>query len=217
MRIHSLRFTTALLVGGALALTGCSGSNPSLGQGTQQSDAPGQGGSSQGGSDTGATTPGDTASGDGTPRDTDLAGATFKLSWLDALDAAAERFDGEPVSLSLEWQRTAFAYGVELVSDTESYEVVINADTGEVMHEETEPESAADVAEKRRGIIKSGELIEPAKAMEAAVAAVAGSVSEWEIDDEDGRMSYEVQILTDPGDTDVRVDAVSGEIIEIDS
>ena len=204
MRNHSRNITAALLLGGALVLTGCSGTTPTAPAESQQPADPAPSG------------PADAGAGSTIERDADLAEATFGMSWTDALDAAAKNFEGDPVSLSLEWKRTAFAYGVELVSNTESYEAVFDANTGELMHEETEAESAADVAEKRRGIIKPADLIDPAKAMSAAVAALPGSVEEWEIDDEDGRMSYEVQIITDTGDADVRVDAVSGEIIEID-
>ncbi len=205
MRNHSRNLTAALLLGGALVLTGCSGTAPAAPTDSQQP------------ADPAPSAPEDTGDGSAIQRDTDLAGATFTMSWTDALDAAAKNFDGDPVSLSLEWKRTAFAYGVELVSDTESYEAVFDANTGKLMHEEVERESAEDVAEKRRGIIKPADLIDPGQAMSAAVAALPGAVEEWEIDDEDGRMSYEVQIITDTGDADVRVDAVSGEIIEIDN
>lgn len=195
MRIHSPKRTAALVAAAALVLTGCSAGQPPVDSATQEpSDPP-----------------------PASPGNTDLATATFETDWLDALDAAAARFAGDPVSLSLEWQNSAFAYGVELVSDTESYEATFNADTGELLFEQTEAESPAEVAEKRRGLIVPSDLIDPAKAMAAAVGAAPGTVHEWEIDDEEGRITYEVQIATTSGDVDVRVDAVSAEILEIDN
>lgn len=205
MRNHSLTATTAVLLGGALLLSGCAPAQ-SGGASTPKPSAPSTG--EQAGPEGGAGS---------TARDTDLANAAFAMSWTDALEAAGERFAGDPVSLSLEWQRTAFAYSVELVSDAESYDAVFNADTGELMFEATEQETPAEVAEKRQGLIVASELIAPADALAAAVAAAPGPVSEWEIDDEDGRLVYEVQIVTDTGDVDVRVDARTREIVEIDS
>lgn len=206
MKIHSLRFTAAMVIGGALALSGCSAATTGT-TGTAGTDRP---------ADPSPSAPGTSADGTGTPRDTDIAGAEFTMSWRDALDAAAARFDGDPVSLSLEWKRTAFAYGVELVSDTESYEAVFNADTGELVYEETERESAGDIAEKRLGLIAPDAILDPGAAMASAVAAVKGPVEEWEIDEEDGRVVYEVQIVTDTGDVDVTVDATSGEVLKVD-
>lgn len=198
------RIAAAAAIGSALLLTGCSVVKPVPPADTQQPADPAPG--DQGG----------TGSGQGTPQGTDLAGATFEMSWTDALDAAAEQFAGDPVSLALEWKRSGFAYTVELVNDTESFEVRFNADTGELVEQQAEKESASDIAEKRLGIIKPDELIDPAAAMAAAVAAEAGPVTEWEIDDENGQLTYEVQITTATGDADVRVDARSGEILKVD-
>lgn len=202
MKTHSLRFGAAVVLGGALALSGCSATTGTTGTVRPTDPSP--------------SAPGASEEATGTPRDTDIAGAEFAMSWRDALDAAAARFDGDPVSLSLEWKRAAFAYGVELVSDTESYEAVFNADTGELVFEETERESAADIAEKRLGFIAPDAILDPGAAMASAVAAVPGPVEEWEIDEEDGRVVYEVQIVTDTGDVDVTVEATSGEVLKVD-
>lgn len=205
MRINSRFAAVTIALGGALLLAGCTqGPEAVAPEAPEPTTAPAP------------DTPTAENAPEGTPQGADLAQTAFPVSWTDALEVASKQFTGDPVSLSLEWKRTAYAYEVELVSDTESYEAVVNADTGEIMFEETEPESAADIAKKRLGQFAPTQLVTPADAMAAAVGAQAGTVSQWEIDDENGVLTYEIEVDTPSGDVDVRIDAQSAAVLEVD-
>ncbi len=58
--------------------------------------------------------------------------------------------------------------------------------------------------------------ITPQRAAEIAVQAVPGEIIEIELEIENGRLVYEIDILTSFGVYEVEVDAYTGEIIEIE-
>lgn len=167
-------------------------------------------------SETQEATPEETPSGD-RPESEDLAALEFEVSWLDAVSIAQDAFPGELVELELERERSGFTYSVELVSETEEFDVIIDADSGEILRHETETLDAEDVAESREEIFETSGLIDPAEAMNIALDEVDGTVRSWELDREDGRIVYEIELDTYSGESiEINVDAESGEVIGID-
>jgi uncharacterized membrane protein YkoI len=59
--------------------------------------------------------------------------------------------------------------------------------------------------------------IKEAEAKEIALKEVSGEITETEIDEENGTITYEFDIQTDSGETEVSVDGMSGEIIEVEN
>ncbi|UTX53703.1 PepSY domain-containing protein [Leucobacter aridicollis] len=152
-----------------------------------------------------------------TPFDVDLTKTEFATSWRDALATGATAFDGEPVSVSFEWNRTVWAYTVKLLSADEVYLATVNADTGEIIGEWTKPRGGGGRAGTPTGVFPADGVIEPSAAIAAALTAAQGTFEEWELEQDNGVLAYEVQIDQGNDDVDVRIDARSGKVLEIDN
>ncbi|WP_434054923.1 MAG: PepSY domain-containing protein [Roseibium sp.] len=60
--------------------------------------------------------------------------------------------------------------------------------------------------------------LDEAKAVEIALAEVPGTVQEAELDKEDGKQVYEIEILTADGqEMEVEIDAETGAVLEIEA
>lgn len=160
--------------------------------------------------------PADEPSSDKT-KDTDLADAEFALSWEDALDIANEQFDGDLYSVGLDWERTQFAYTVKLVSDTDEYEVEIDADSGDVLAEETEPLDDDDAAEKTSEIIDVEQVVPWSDALDAALNEADGRIDEWKLEGTEQGAQYQFDIdQPSSEDLEVSIDAYTGEFLRLD-
>ena len=80
--------------------------------------------------------------------------------------------------------------------------------TGEIRESDREDE---DDDERQ---LEFDSVITHTEAMEAAAAEASGSVTQWELDWDDGRQEYNVEL---EDDVDVTIDALSGEILEVDN
>ena len=65
-------------------------------------------------------------------------------------------------------------------------------------------------------VLKSNELLIREKAIQIAEKAVNGKVYNFETDEDDGQVEYELELMTDHGEVEIEINARSGEIIEID-
>lgn len=165
---------------------------------------------------TSATTQGAPSPASPTPgRDADLAVTEFKLQWNDAVNVANGRFSGKLTEVGLDWEISQWAYAVELVSDTEEYDVKIGAMDGTILKEET---GSLDDDDSRDDVFDPASVIELRQAKDAALASVAGRITEWKLEGSDGKVFFEFQILADGDDdeTDVHVDATNATVVEID-
>lgn len=206
MRLRATHSFVVVLLGATLAVSGCAATGPTgpgSTSGAQQNEA----------------TPTPPANGKPeaavTPRDADLTATEFGMSWHDAVQAASERFDGVPVSVSLEWQHPAFAYTVKLLSSEEVYLASFNADSGELSGEWTKPRGGGR-AGVPSPVFEGVTVVDPRKAIAAALAAAPGAFEEWELETDDGVLVYEVQIDQGNDDTDVTIDALTGDVLKID-
>ncbi len=58
--------------------------------------------------------------------------------------------------------------------------------------------------------------VTPLFAVEAALGKVPGQVTEVELETEHGRLVYKIEIITDFSKYEVKVDAYTGEVLEIE-
>lgn len=168
--------------------------------------------------------PGDSESGDAeasdesrTPRGADLATTEFTVSWTEAVDSANANFDGALTEIELDWSQDRYAYKVELVSDSEEYELRVDADTGEQFGEHTEGVDADDVAEKQAETVDPHAVVPWEEALSAALDAHSGTVSEWRLEGTERGPEYSFDIDGDSDDDhEVSVDAETGKVTEVD-
>lgn len=133
----------------------------------------------------------------------------------DAVSAAQENFDGELTELELDDDNGQWVYKVHLENDSEEYEVDLSADDLSVLNEETESEDNNDTEDQ----FSYGDAIPHDEAVQTAMDEVGGELESWTLDRDDGQLEYDVELRnTDNGnDTDVTINAESGEVIEVDN
>lgn len=133
----------------------------------------------------------------------------------DAVSAAQENFDGELTELELDDDNGQWVYKVHLENDSEEYEVDLSANDLSVLNEETESEDNNDTEDQ----FSYGDAIPHDEAVQTAMDEVGGELESWTLDRDDGQLEYDVELRnTDNGnDTDVTINAESGEVIEVDN
>lgn len=148
------------------------------------------------------------------PADVDLARYQPEISWQQALATAREKFDGRPTSVELGWERGGLVYTVELISDSQEYEVEIDADDGQVLAESTDGLDDDEAKSAGGKVIDTPGIVAVTDAMAAATEATPGRVEEWKLARNSGGVYYEFDIVSGTGDdTEVHVDATSGKVL----
>ena len=222
----------------ALALGGCSSTNPSGGdQGAGESP------------EVDAAAPTELATGTVTPSDStetysatqpaagasatesgsadasgpiDLANHQFPVSWQDALQKAQDKFDGDVSKIELEQSDTGdYEYKVELLSDQQKYAAQVDANSGDVIDEKTDDFDQDKVGtEREQKSIDMDSVVSLEDAMKTATGAQDGRVNKWKLEGKESGPQYEFDIdKTDnpqDGDREVQVDAKSGDVIQQD-
>ena len=233
MRIRTARRTARVSVIGAslalsAALVGCSGdstddNSPDSGE-TQTQTTPGndQGSTPPEGSaddETNAEEPTSESPGGGDETDVnkvDLADQKFDLTWQDALDQASEKFDGDVSKIELEVENGVYAYKIELLSDTQEFEYEINANTGDVLDEETDDLDQDEAkTERQNKSIDLDQVVSVEDAMTTALGEQDGRVKEWKLEGKSSgpRYEFDIEQSGSTSDVEIEVDAISGEIV----
>ncbi|WP_132991663.1 PepSY domain-containing protein [Gordonia zhaorongruii] len=141
------------------------------------------------------------------------------IDWRDAVNKAKAEADGEVSDLTLDREGDRYVYDVELSAGNQEREVHVDAQTGEVVQRDGDGDDDDD--DDRNETFDVGTLKTPKDAQKVALERVPGRVTEWSLDrddDDDGdRTTYTIDISANgDDDREVEVDAVTGNVIEID-
>ena len=143
---------------------------------------------------------------------TGLEKKEFAVSLDDAVNKFKEAFDDSTIEVSsveLDEDDGRYAYDIQGFKENYEYEAVIDAESGEVISKEEEQDDDDD--DKDDDIaIDFVEIISPKEAMEKALENNTGYVKSYEINHDDDRLVYEIDI--EDGD-DVELDAKTGDIL----
>lgn len=133
----------------------------------------------------------------------------------EAVSAAQENFDGELTELELDNDNGQWMYKVHLENDSEEYEVDLSADDLSASNEETESDDNNDTEDQ----FSYGDAIPHDEAVQTALDEVGGELEGWSLDKDDGQLQYDVEVTNadDGNDTDVTINAESGEVMEVDN
>ncbi|AJD89610.1 hypothetical protein JMA_02930 [Jeotgalibacillus malaysiensis] len=150
------------------------------------------------------------------------------ISVEEAKEKALAEYDGVVESIELEKKRDGYVYDIDIDDGDMDYDLDIDASNGEILRVEEERDDDDDDDDDNvsssnsngtAGSSTSEDLISQEEAVEIALAEVEGTLESVELDDDDGRAIYEVEINTGTGDDDdaeFDIDAVTGEILEMD-
>lgn len=152
-----------------------------------------------------------------------------------ALDAAG---GGEVLEVELDAEDTLVVWEVEIrAGDGTLREIAVSADDGQILTVErpandrddgdddaldSAAEAAEDAAEAAGEAAEQAFLAQRAKVGEpaaraAAIEALGGGEVLWlQLEDDDGRVVWEVEVRTDDALQEVRLDAADGRLLEID-
>lgn len=136
----------------------------------------------------------------------------FAISLDDAVAKFKEAFDDDSIEISsieLDEDDGKYTYDIEGFKENKEYEASIDAESGEVLAKEEENDDDNDDMDDDIAIDFT-KIISPKEAMAKALENNTGYVKSYEIDHDDNRIVYEIDI--EDGD-DVELDAESGDIL----
>ncbi|MEN2466429.1 PepSY domain-containing protein [Ornithinibacillus sp. JPR2-1] len=133
------------------------------------------------------------------------------ISLEEAIEIALAEHHGYVESIELERKRGKVYYEVDF--ENPDVDVYIDASTGEVLRVNWDDDDDR-YDENHKPNMENIISIEEAK--EIAVAEVGGKVIEIDLDKDDGRYEYELELRTDRGEAEITIDAESGEIVELE-
>ncbi|WP_164214610.1 PepSY domain-containing protein [Virgibacillus sp. YIM 98842] len=125
-----------------------------------------------------------------------------------------EEFPGRMIELDLDEDDGRLKYEVEVQNENrEEAELDIDAYTGEILKIETETYGGnkhTNADKNLDGILNAAEV------KEIALNEFSGKLKELELDKDDGRLIYEVEIKNKGKEAELDIDARTGEILEIE-
>lgn len=132
---------------------------------------------------------------------TPAKGTVTKITMLEALKTATELVPGRVVEAELEDEEDIIFYEIEIISsDGMIVEVQVDANSGQIIKQAREGEVA---------------YISVEEAIKTAKEFLRWHVVEIELEEEDGKAVYEIELVNTLGDTqEIEVEALSGKVVE---
>ncbi|MDT2758203.1 PepSY domain-containing protein [Enterococcus xiangfangensis] len=150
----------------------------------------------------------------------DTTDTDFKVSVDDAIEAYQEAYpDSEITSIDLETSLGKYLYKIEGVDDDKEYELRVDANTKAVSKEREENLDTEDQAGVKRTEDKLDlqDLLSIKQVSDIAEEHVGdGKATDWSLDKEDGTTYWEVKVTNGNEETEVKIDAKTGEVLETD-
>lgn len=130
----------------------------------------------------------------------------FAFSVYDAIEIFNEEFGAPNIEeIQFEFDDGRYKYEIEGWDEAFDYEMDIDAETGEILSQESEADSDTD-----EDILDLDGIITPQEAMAIALEVSGGDyVEEWELELEDGYTVYDIDI---EGGEDQDIDAHTGDV-----
>ena len=144
-----------------------------------------------------------------------------KVSVEEAIGAYQEAYpDSDITSIELDTSFGKYLYKIEGVGDKKEYELHVDAETKKVSkeHEETLDRDEQEGVKRNEDKIDATNLLSIKKVSEIAADHVGkGKAAEWTLEQELGTTYWEVKVVDGQTETEVKVDAHSGKILETES
>ncbi|MFS0577424.1 PepSY domain-containing protein [Sporosarcina sp. 179-K 3D1 HS] len=126
------------------------------------------------------------------------------LTLQEAKDIAVRQYGGHVTEIELENRKSGYVYDVEVKSEGIEYDLDIDAKTGQV--------TLDDQSSSAQG----SKLLTKEEAIRIAKQKAGGTVKEIELDDDDGRNVYEMELRDDQFEYEIDLDAVTGEVLKFE-
>lgn len=143
------------------------------------------------------------------------------ISLEEAEDIALKEVDGEILKAGKDKDDGITYYDFTIVTDSEKYEVEVNAENGKVLKVEKDddyvPAKSNTTDQTNQNNTQNNTQITAEKAQEIAMNRVGTGTlvkCELDFDDDTQKYKYEIEIKDGRVEYDLEIDAVSGEIIQ---
>ncbi|MFJ8235876.1 PepSY domain-containing protein [Ureibacillus sp. NPDC094379] len=138
-----------------------------------------------------------------------------EITEQDATKIALEKVPGKVNEVELENEDGLIVYEFEIVGeDGSEQDLEVDAKTGEIVKVEADDEENDDLSQAE--LVKQAKITKD-EASEKALVQVPGTVTEVELEDEDGLVVYDVEINAEDGtQQSVQVDAKTGKIVNVE-
>ena len=160
---------------------------------------------------------------DGADEDNSVTQNNVNLSEQEAIDIATTEANGTVQEVELESEDGTPVYEVELVAASGSEtEVAIHADDGTVLETESEEENEVEeddeMEEEDESVASDTVSLSEQEAIDTATAEASGTVTEVELESEDGTPVYEIELVASGGaETEVTVHANDGTVLNTET
>ncbi|WP_404451182.1 PepSY domain-containing protein [Virgibacillus necropolis] len=159
--------------------------------------------------------------------------AEATLSTDDIRKLVADQYPGTITELELDEEKNNAVYEVEILGKKKEYDLKLDGNTGEVLHLSEKPlskqaknnyDNEADddkddkKVEKQQADDKNSTkkaVIEANKAEKIALKEFDGKITSIELDEDDGRLTYEIEIHNAKKEADIEIDAYTGEVMVV--
>lgn len=145
----------------------------------------------------------------------------FKVSVADAIKAYQEAYpDSDITSIDLETSFGNYLYKIEGVDDSKEYEIQVDADTKEVSKEREEAldTEEQDGVKRKEDKLDLENLLSVEKVADIATKQVgSGKATDWSLDKDMGTTYWEVKVEDGHKETEVKIDAKSGKVLETET
>ncbi|MDX8045157.1 PepSY domain-containing protein [Gracilibacillus sp. S3-1-1] len=136
------------------------------------------------------------------------------ISMEKAKNIATDMYPGVVTEMEMDEDDGRYYYEMELVTETGEVELAIHANTGEILYisvdEDDDKVKQANLAENKNEWLSAEEV------RSIALEKYAGTIVEFDLEDEDERYIYEVEIRTDKGDVELEIDASTGDFLKVE-
>lgn len=146
-----------------------------------------------------------------------------KLSREEVKEIIQVEYPGAITEFDLEKENGRVVYDMEIKGENVKYDLEVDADTGEVLEvKEKSYKNNKEQAVKTENKIENNtennteNIISVKEAEEIAQKEFSGTVTEIELDEDDGRYVYEVELREGAQEADMEIDAITGKILELD-
>ena len=144
----------------------------------------------------------------------DVEYAKRKLKHRRSKAIAVEAVGGKVTEIELDREKSGDIYEVEVQSEGIEYDLDIDAKTGKVLRTEKDNDNHSEKTNVS-GVSKENVLtVEEAVAI--AMKQAKGTVTEVELDEDDGRLHYDIEIEDGTYEYDFEIDAITGEVLDFE-
>ncbi|MFJ7934141.1 PepSY domain-containing protein [Sporosarcina sp. NPDC096371] len=135
------------------------------------------------------------------------------LSMEEAKAIAVKSVGGKVTEIELDREKSGDVYEVEVHSKGIEYDLDIDAQTGKILRTEQEH---MDDDDRDDHVVPNGKYITKDAAIKIAMKQAKGIVSKAKLDNDDGRVVYEIEIEAGAYEYDFDIDAISGEVLKFE-